>query len=85
MDGPEELERKLRDMLTEGEIQTDDGKERERMNLASKYEVRIQTQLDPIVEHTLKYRSMAKELDGRYDEYMGRAQRSKPADERESK
>lgn len=85
MENPEELERRLRDMLTEGEMQTEDGKERERANLSPKYEVRIQTRLDPIVEHTLKYRSMAKELDGRYDDYLKRAQRSKPADEREQK
>ncbi|MFB5269617.1 hypothetical protein ACE41H_22920 [Paenibacillus enshidis] len=81
MENPEELERRLREMLTEGEMQTGDSKEQERVNFAPKYEVRIQTRLDPIVEHTLKYRSMARELDDRYEDYMKRAQQSRPTNE----
>ncbi|MCM3784906.1 hypothetical protein M3231_18210 [Neobacillus mesonae] len=65
-----ELERQLSDMLTEGEPEFGDRKERERQNISPKHEIRTQTQLDPIVEETRKFRSMAKEVDGRYDEYM---------------
>ncbi|ANA80919.1 hypothetical protein PVOR_06675 [Paenibacillus vortex V453] len=64
------LERQLSEMLTEGEMQQRDREKEERRLLSPKYEIRIQTQLDPIVEETQKYRSMAKEVDGRYDKYM---------------
>lgn len=31
--------------------------------------------MDPIVEETLKYRSIARELDDRYDRYLERAKK----------
>ncbi|WP_084011815.1 hypothetical protein [Paenibacillus kribbensis] len=76
----EDLERELSELLTEGEIRENEAKKRER--LSPKYEVRIQTQIDPIVEETRKYRSMARELDDRYDEYMSKANQSDPSDRR---
>ncbi|MCC3379160.1 hypothetical protein ACFQ5D_15075 [Paenibacillus farraposensis] len=72
----EDLERELSELLTEGEIRENEAKKRER--LSPKYEVRIQTDIDPIVEETRKYRSMARELDDRYDEYMSKAKQSEP-------
>ena len=76
----EDLERELSELLTEGEIRENEAKKRERLN--PKYEVRIQTHIDPIVEETRKYRSMARELDDRYDEYMSKVKQSKPSDRR---
>lgn len=76
MDESKELERRLSDMLTEGDMEASgsgDAEERERQLIPPKYEVRIQTERDPIVEETLKFRTMARELDDRYDRYMDRA------------
>ncbi|GIO37820.1 hypothetical protein J41TS12_26810 [Paenibacillus antibioticophila] len=69
-----ELERELSEMLSDQVVDSEEERlKKERSRLAPKYEVRIQTQLDPIVEETLKYRSMGKEIDGRYDAYLKRA------------
>ncbi|MGQ8875258.1 hypothetical protein [Paenibacillus sp. TSA_86.1] len=74
MDESKELERRLSDMLTEGDMEASgDVEERQRQLIPPKYEVRIQTERDPIVEETLKYRTMARELDDRYDRYLDRA------------
>jgi len=64
------LEQQLSDMLTEGEMETVDRKAQERAQISPKYEIRIQTEMDPIREETKKFRSMAKEVDGRYDRYV---------------
>ncbi|WP_339270368.1 hypothetical protein NYE54_04605 [Paenibacillus sp. FSL K6-1330] len=77
----QDLERQLSEMLTDGEMQKKDREKEERRLLSPKYEIRIQTQLDPIVEETQKYRSMAKEVDDRYDKYMDKVVRKdKPED-----
>ncbi|MCV4234323.1 hypothetical protein OHJ21_24440 [Virgibacillus sp. LDC1] len=77
----QDLERQLSEMLTDGEMQKKDREKEERRLLSPKYEIRIQTQLDPIVEETQKYRSMAKEVDDRYDKYMEKAvKKDKPED-----
>lgn len=77
----QDLERQLSEMLTDGEMEKKDREKEERRLLSPKYEIRIQTQLDPIVEETLKYRSMAKELDDRYDKYIDKAvKKNKPED-----
>lgn len=64
------LEEKLSELLTEGELEETDRQEEGRKRLSPRYEVRIQTTFDPIVEETIKFRSMAKEIDGRYDKYV---------------
>lgn len=69
----QDLERQLSEMLTDGDMQEKDREKEERRLLSPKYEIRIQTQHDPIVEETQKYRSMAKEVDDRYDKYMDKA------------
>ncbi|WP_110930399.1 hypothetical protein [Paenibacillus bouchesdurhonensis] len=67
----EKLEKELSELLSEVEEKSERERlEETRRSLPHKYEIRIQTELDPIVEETLKYRSMAKEIDGRYDEYL---------------
>lgn len=79
MDESKELERRLSDMLTEGDMEeSSDADKRERQLIPPKYEVRIQTERDPIVEETLKYRDMAREVDDRYDRYMERSAGNKP-------
>lgn len=72
----DELERELSERLTEGEMQEEDREARERRLIQSKYEVRIQAEHDPIVEETLHYRKLAKELDDRYDKYLERTKHS---------
>lgn len=69
----QDLERQLSEALTEGAMQEKDREKEERRLISPKYEIRIQTQLDPIVEETIKFRSMAKEIDNRYDKYMKQA------------
>ncbi|WP_440116136.1 hypothetical protein [Paenibacillus sp. QZ-Y1] len=79
MDESKELERRLSDMLTEGDMEeSGDADQRERQLIPPKYEVRIQTERDPIVEETLKYRDMAREVDDRYDRYLERSVGNKP-------
>jgi hypothetical protein len=80
----EELERELTERLTEGLMQEENRESRERRMIPSKYEVRIQTTLDPIAEETMLYRKMAKEIDGRYDEYLSKIKRPEPTDDTES-
>ena len=72
-----DLERKLSDMLTEGEMEQGDRKAQEISEISPKYEIRIQTTLDPIVEETLRYRKIGRELDDRYDKYLERAEKSR--------
>ena len=81
----EELERELTERLTEGFMQEEDREVRERRMIPSKYEIRIQTTLDPIAEETMQYRKMAKEIDGRYDEYMNKIKRPESTDHTESR
>ncbi|BFH60254.1 MULTISPECIES: hypothetical protein [Paenibacillus] len=74
-----DIERQLSEMLTEGEMEEkQDRKDQERELISPRYEIRVQTELDPIVEETLKYRSMARELDDRYDRYLEKTKKEKP-------
>ncbi|MFC7680666.1 hypothetical protein [Paenibacillus sp. GCM10028914] len=68
-----DLERQLTELLVDGEMESKDKEEEGRRLIPPKYEIRIQTTHDPIVEETRKYRTIAKELDDRYDKYMKRA------------
>lgn len=75
----QDLERQLSEMLTEGEMQEQQNREEQERELISpRYEVRIQTEMDPIVEETKQYRSMAREIDDRYDKYLKRAGQGEP-------
>lgn len=76
MSDNDDLERKLSEMLEDGEMEQGDRKAKEIRQISPKYEIRIQTTLDPIVEETLRYRKIAYELDDRYDKYLERAGKS---------
>lgn len=77
MSDNKELERELSELLTEHEYGSEEERrEEERRRLSPRYEIRVQTTLDPIVEETRKYRSMAKEIDGRYDDYLKKTEHS---------
>ena len=58
-----EAERLLADRLTDGPIEESDRAERVRASLPPKYEVRIRTEHDPVVEETKRYRGMAREIE----------------------
>ncbi len=73
--GMEELEEELSELLTEGELKDEDRERKEREQISPRYEIRIQTSLDPIVEETRLYRQMAEEIDGRYDDYLKKTRR----------
>ncbi|WP_229106918.1 hypothetical protein [Paenibacillus sp. 1001270B_150601_E10] len=71
------LEEQIHSLLTEGEMETEEKDEAVRRRVIPRTEIRIQTTMDPIVEETLKFRSMAREVDNRYDRYMERANTGK--------
>lgn len=71
-DRESDLEKEIIDTLTEGELDSEEKDKAIRRKLPHKYEIRIQTQLDPIVEETDIYRGMAKEVDNRYDVYLAK-------------
>jgi len=71
-----DAERLLAERLEDGPVDEPDREELVRLSLPPKYEVRIQTEYDPIVEETKRYRSMAREIDGRYDRFMIRLDES---------
>ena len=60
-------ERLLAERLTEGEPEAADPREEAVRKLPPRWEIRIQTERDPVAEETALYRTMAKEVDGRYD------------------
>jgi hypothetical protein len=70
MNKKEQLEQEVAQILTEGEMKAEDPKEAAVDRLSPRYEVRIQTAKDPIVEETKIFRELAKEVDKRYDKYM---------------
>lgn len=73
MSEKDDLERKLSEMLVDGEMEQGDRIAKEIREISPKYEIRIQTTMDPIVEETLRYRKIGHELDDRYDKYLERA------------
>lgn len=63
-----EAEKLLAEQLTEGESpQPDDPAAEAVRKLPPRWEIRIQSERDPVAEETALYRKMAKEVDGRYD------------------
>lgn len=72
MSDKDDLERKLSELLEDGEMEEGERTAKEIRQISPKYEIRIQTRLDPIVEETLRYRKMGHELDDRYDKYLER-------------
>ncbi|MDI4648241.1 hypothetical protein KB449_25040 [Cohnella sp. F6_2S_P_1] len=54
--------------LTEGKPAAGDPNEEALSRLSPRWEIRIQTERDPVAEETAAYRKLAKEADGRYDD-----------------
>jgi len=63
------LEHALAEQLTGGPLEDADSEQRIKDRISPRYEIRIQTELDPIVEETKQYRKLAKEIDDRYDRF----------------
>lgn len=78
MDEKDQIERQLTESLTEGTMESNDPNEKAPERLRTRYEIRIQAVNDPIVEETQRFRSLAEEIDDRYDDYMRRAKRGTP-------
>ncbi|GIP36185.1 hypothetical protein [Paenibacillus sp. J2TS4] len=76
----ERLEKAVTDSLLEGELNKGEPDKMAVERLPSKYEIRQTVKLDPIVEETTVIRTMAEEVDDRYDEYMKRSERGTPSD-----
>lgn len=85
MSEKDDLERKLSEMLVDGEMEQGDRTAKEIREISPKYEIRIQTTMDPIVEETLRYRKIGHELDDRYDKYLERAGKSLDSQENSDK
>lgn len=66
------VEEQLAQTLTEGEMERVDTSEAARKRLPLKTEIRIQAQVEPVVEETKLFRQMAEEVDDRYDRVIGR-------------
>ncbi|MGN7764563.1 hypothetical protein [Paenibacillus sp. 22594] len=75
MSEKDDLERKLSELLEDGEMEETDRTAKEIRQISPKYEIRVQTTLDPIVEETLRYRKFGQELDDRYDKYLKRTEK----------
>lgn len=69
----EQLEQDLAQALTEGEMAANDPDEAALDRLSPRYVARAQAEKDPIVEETNIVRSVIREIDDRYDDYMQRA------------
>lgn len=74
----QEAERLLAEQLTEGEPNRGNPDEEAVRQLPPRWEIRIQTNRDPVAEETALYRQMAKEVDGRYDRKTGKSDKSDP-------
>ena len=78
MSDEKELERELSELLTEQPSPSAEELQKAQLrSIPPKHEIRIQTQLDPIVEETLKFRKIAAEIDDRYDKYLDKVKPKK--------
>lgn len=74
------IEKRIQDALEESDIREGKPEETAVRKLPPRYEIRQMVTIDPIVEETRRIRKIAQELDGRYDKYMERAERTKKSD-----
>lgn len=70
MSDRERLEQEMAEKLAEGAMEHLDPKRTAVERLNPRYEIRVRTERDPIVEETLKVRQTAKEVDDRYDRFV---------------
>jgi hypothetical protein len=73
----ETLEEKVSKALTEGEKASAQPDLEAVDQLSPEYEMRQVAKQDPIVEESKKIRSMAREVDGRYDDYLAKAEKAR--------
>jgi hypothetical protein len=66
----ERFEQEMSQTLEEGEFRKADPAQRAQDELIPRYEIRIPVSKDPIVEETRIIRSIVREIDSRYDEYI---------------
>ncbi|MDP5275336.1 hypothetical protein [Chengkuizengella axinellae] len=66
------IEEKVTEVLTEGEYQTENAEDAAVDHIHSKYEIRQQTELDPIAQETRIIRKVVKNDDQLYNDYMSR-------------
>jgi hypothetical protein len=78
----ESLEEKVSKALTEGEMESVQPDHEAVDRLSPKYELRQMAKQDPIVEESKQIRSMAREVDGRYDDYLAKAEKAKAKQEK---
>lgn len=62
-----EAEAELAKRLTEGPLEGEAPEQEAVARLSPRWEVRIQSESDPVAEETAQYRKLAKEVDDRYD------------------
>lgn len=65
----QQFEKQLTDLLQTDEQGKEEVSEEAVRKLLPRYEVRIQTEHDPVAESTKRYREMAEEVDDRYSKY----------------
>lgn len=63
-----EAEELLAKRLTEGEQQVDAPEAEAARAVSPRWEIRVQAERDPVAEETKIYRTLASEVDGRYDD-----------------
>lgn len=63
------IEKKLSELLELDEPSEEEVSKEALQKLPPRYEIRIQTQHDPVAEETKRYREIAREVDDRYDKY----------------
>lgn len=71
-----ELEQAVSQTLESGDARLSDPVAEAVSRLSPRYEIRIKTLNDPIVEEIRQYRNMGEEVDNRYDAYMEAAGRN---------
>ncbi|NDI35265.1 hypothetical protein [Chengkuizengella sediminis] len=71
------IEEKVTEVLTEGKYQSENVEDAAVDLINAKYEIRKQTELDPIVEETKKIRKVVKSDDQLYNEYMSSIKENK--------
>lgn len=70
--GKDRLEQDLANALTEGEMAEKEPDVAALRRLSPRYEIRTQAERDPIVEETILFRGIAREIDDRYDRYLSK-------------
>lgn len=63
----DDFERRVSELLTEGDMERADPNEAAVRRLHPRWVIRIRAERDPVVEETVRYRQLAEEVDDRYD------------------